>query len=140
MYGLEILRIRLSFGVIRGLENDSAWDLTFGDLRFLRITYFWFLKTSLRLTCRKIEKKIGCSLMVPKEQNFESKFRSLQCKGTSQQVNETKRAINSRLKKVALKKKDPNAHSIKCHIIDTKQILGGKYSDKNNNYDIIRNV
>lgn len=68
--------------------------------------------------------------MVPKEQNFESKFRSLQCKGTSKQVNETKQAIDSRLKKVALKKKDPNAHSMKCHIIDTKQIVEGRYSDQ----------
>ena len=61
-----------------------------------------------------------------KDQDFESEWRVMQCKGSAEQVKTTKQRIDKLLKEAGMSSGDKSAMGLECHIVGSVPINHGK--------------
>jgi alkylated DNA nucleotide flippase Atl1 len=76
---------------------------------------------------RSIEKDVGCTLILSKDQDFESEWRVMQCKGSAEQVKKTKQKIDKLLREAGKAMGDESAFALECHIVGSVPIKNGKF-------------
>lgn len=75
---------------------------------------------------RSIERDIGVTLILSKEQDFESEWRVMQCRGSAEQVRTTKQRIDKLLQEAGKTAGDKSAMGLECYIVGSVPVPNGK--------------
>lgn len=65
---------------------------------------------------------MGCTLILSKDQKYESEWRVMQCEGSAEQVNTTKQKIDKILREAGKSAGDASAMGLECHIVGTMPV------------------
>ena len=65
-------------------------------------------------------------MILSKDQEYNSEWRVMQCKGSAEQVNLTKKRIDKLLREAGKSSGDVNAMGLECHIVGSIPIKNGE--------------
>lgn len=68
---------------------------------------------------------MGVTLILSKEQDFDSEWRVMQCRGSAEQVRRTKQQIDKLLREAGKSAGDKSAMGLECHIVGSVPVPQG---------------
>ena len=67
------------------------------------------------------------TLILSKEQDYESEWRVMQCRGSAEQVRTTKQRIDKLLREAGMAAGDKSAMGLECHVVGSVPINDGEW-------------